>query len=544
MSLRPDSVHDTANGFSLDRYFNTEPSKPNALSDSSRLGLASSNMSGPVSGSVVKNKEVGVGSGFKFDIFPQSCDGKSATSMSSEVVTNSSYVKNLSFTIPSGMKKEWADTNSTLQTKYIQMESDKSTLNDVFKMRTLLNDTRNKLDRMQTKLIASEMSVRCANETLVSERETTKTYLAQIAGKIRLQDESERKLKDDLRTSNCSLDKIRTENEEMRMRMQVECSEHIANENEGLQKSLLECQSNLSRAQNSIHTLTTANEALKCSNKDVLTQLESAVAKHESDMSTMNKRCAAVDLHADFETRVQKEVTKATEIYQKEMNLRVSKAMEETRSCVQFEMDTELQLAKNKVDENEAAASKKIKSLECNLEAALDDVKLYRTRLGNMQDITQTKLTSACEATDEETTNAYFHKQNRDAMQRYDCLRRTLDHHVDALKSNPHCVRKQMKISAISRQCKQMYDSFVFGNTVSSKLVATADHDTGQTKCDSSCVLNNNTKGRNTMIKKAYSTGTSSFVTGNTCQVLNSFFVCDETNGIVSRQNAHTSVVV
>lgn len=56
MSLRPDSVRDTASGFSLDQYFNAEASlpPPNALSDSSRIVLANSAMSG----SVVKKKKL------------------------------------------------------------------------------------------------------------------------------------------------------------------------------------------------------------------------------------------------------------------------------------------------------------------------------------------------------------------------------------------------------------------------------------------------------------------------------------------------------
>lgn len=543
MSLRPDSVRDTASGFSLDQYFNAEASlpPPNALSDSSRIVLANSAMSG----SVVKKKEAGVGSGFKFDIFPQSFDGKSGNVVvSSEAVANSSCAKNLSFTIPSGMKKEWIDTNSALNSKRVEMELNKSTSNDMLKMRSLLEETRNKLDRMQTKLLASETSVRCANEKLLSEREATKTYVAQIAEKIRVQNELEKKLKDDLHASTLSLKKSRDEHEELRLKMQTECSAKIANENECLQKSLIESQTNLFKAQNSIRTLTIANEALKSSNEDVSVQLGKAVAKHESDMAMMNERCTAVDLHADFEARVAREVKKIRETSQKEMEEKVSNAVEETRCAVQLEMNTRLESARNKTEENEAAALKRMESLKCDLEAALNDVKLYKTRLDDVQGSTQTDIPSACEAAVEETTNADFDKQNRDAVQRYDCLQRTLDHHVDALKSDPHCVRKQMKISAISRQCKQMYESFVFGDAVSSsKLIATADHDTSQTNCDVSWVVKDkNIKGRNTMITKAYCTADLSFFTGNTGEVLNSSWTCgDETNGIMSRQNADTS---
>lgn len=519
MSLRPDSVRDTASGFSLDEYFNAKPSlpPPNALSDCSHLELASSNMSG----SFVKKKIADVESGFKFDIFPQSCDGKSGNVVSSKVVANSSCVKNISFTIPSVVKKEWIDTNSALHTKRVEMELNKSTSNDMLKLRSLLEETRNKLDRMQTKLVASETSVRCANEKLLSEREATKTYVAQIAEKMQMQNELERKLKDDLHASAFSLKKSEDKHEELRMKMQAECSAKIANENEGLQKSLIESQTNFFKAQNSIRTLTIANEALKSSNEDVSAKLGKAVAKHESDMAMMNERCTAVDLHADFEARVASEVEKMRGTHQKEMN-------------------AQLESAKNKIDENEAAASKRMESLKCELEVALNNVKLYKTRLDDVQGSTQADLPSACKSTVEETPYAHFHKQNRDAVQRYDCLRRTLDHYVDALKGDPHCVSKQMKISAMSRQCKQTYESFVFGDAVSSsKLIATADHDTS---CDVSCVVKDkNMKEGNTMITKAYRTADLSFFTGDTRGVLNSSWTCDETNGFMSRQKSDTS---
>lgn len=296
------------------------------------------------------------------------------------------------------------DLNRRIPAGYVHGGQDNT--GEVMRLTALLEDSRVKLDRVQTKLTASETSVCRANNALTSERATAKARLAQMANELRTSREMEQKLRVELSTTPTATKAV---HDAEAFRIKAEGAIHVSEENEQLKAGLQQREKEVVEMTKAFETLKVEHAALQASHDSISEQLGAALAAHESMQSVQieetqalgaaeyEKTIQAMQLAAD--ERVAAEVAAESKRASAASELAVSEAVEQA----QREMTEALESKLEKVEKREAKTERKLlerlETTQNELKVAKDETARAERRAQAAEEFvtmaTETKLSGA-----------------------------------------------------------------------------------------------------------------------------------------------------
>lgn len=248
---------------------------------------------------------------------------------------------------------------------------------DVMRLTAQLLETREKINRMQSKLQATEQSVARANQTLVSERISAMAQRTQLTTELRVSRDAEAKLKTELANSP---KRVEYERSMEAFKIQTEGAIRLEEEHTSLKQHAAELDTKMKETQESLHELTLQHDSLLAEHEakcKALGVAQSAAAttdtccnntKPDTD-ATDTKAPPEVDTEAAAVTAARAEAQEAIdELTQKltEANS-ASKLSEETAAALMQERD-KMASSKTYVEELLSQSADSKKALELKLE--------------------------------------------------------------------------------------------------------------------------------------------------------------------------------
>ena len=393
---------------------------------------------------------------------------------------------------------------------------------EVMRLTALLDDARTKLERTNTKLAASETSVCRANNALVSERATANARMTVVTNENTMLKDTEFKLRTALKNNPLGTEAVHADT----FRTQAEGAMQTATRNEDLCTALDKKEKGLVKATEELQTLSLAHAALQASYNQIASDLGTAVANHEAELSRITdeaRRAPVAAQHVDTgalvacqkaaDARLAAELAAAENNSKQAMRLAVSAAIDQTREEMRTGLEVKLEATEKRnadtektmyvkleraFEERDAAQALAAKH-ECRARLAEEFVGAVAPPKAAPTEAPTEALAESCPM----RVNADVEDANNETVCMYADRRQRLESHTMALKKDPHNIRKQMRTAAVARECRDISNAMLFAKTAASPRYATADRDTGSGYSSTSQSVNEDTRS---LITNAYPT--------------------------------------
>lgn len=522
-------MREHARSFSLHQYFETTPAQAPVMQTRVQAGVAAT---------AAAPKPAPTGLNFTISSQTLGTRGALTTGLPVTSIKTAAPMPPLSFSLagnkvgagtpPTAVLAGQLESQRKIPAGYVHGGSDNNA--EIMRLTALLEDARAKIDRAHTKLTASETSVCRANNALVSERATANARLAQLSAEVRTLREAEANLKTELANTPTATQAI---HDKERFKIAAEGAVRMEEENERLRKTLEETETAATEADDQLGKLRIEHAALNTSYKQVTSDFGTAVAAHEAAINALREEmrvavAKAMELAGEprgdadqaqtaavvqeaADRRLASELAAMEERSKVAMQHAVGTAVEEATAAVRAEMQLQMESKLEATEKRSAIAEKKLftqlEIANCAREQAETAAVKHETRARIAEEFvamtaTEPKVEPSATATNQEPSAELSDVLNGNhAVARFASMREELDDALDRLKSNKHCVRTQMRVSALAKRCKTASDVMLFGvSDVNNR--ATADVDTGL-KC---CSKRSNDTGESAMQTKSYAT--------------------------------------
>ena len=531
MSLRPEVMREHARSFSLHQYFETTPARAPAIQPRVQAGVAAT---------AAAPRPAPTGLNFTISSQTLGTRGALTTGLPATSMKTAAPMPPLSFNLASArghgngmttlaMSAGQTDSQRKIPAGYVHGGNDNSA--EIMRLTALLEDARAKIDRAHTKLTASETSVCRANNALVSERATANARLGQLTTEVKMLREAQAKLQTELAQTPTATKAI---HDEERFRIAAEGALKVEEDNERLRKVLEETETAASDSDGRLSKLRIEYDALQASYEQVTNEFGTVVAAHEAaidalreemrvaandatvsggnDAANINQASAATAVQEAADRRLASELAAMEHSSKAAMGHAIEAAVEEATATVKAEMQLQME-AKLEATEKRAAVAEKqlfsdLEAANCARKQAETAAAKHEARAKLAEEFVamaapERKADAPVSATKaeplEQMADTAEAPAANQAVEKFAAMQQELDDALGRLRSKKHCVRTQMRVSALAKRCKMASDMMLFGVSDMNNR-ATADEDTG-VQC---CSQRNNAPSSTGMQTKSY----------------------------------------
>ena len=509
MSLRPELVTDKARTFSLNEYFQNnatpiqqqrrlapaifKPTEPVAFQASAvQLGL---NLKLPSSHIVSANKQ---------SVSPSCLDVNTKSSIPHLSLTLATLGRNTADRFPEPVKSEGDVSEKRISAGYVHGGNNSS--NEVLRLTADLYETRTRLEHTKVKLTASETSVCRANNALLAERAASSAHIAHLTNENKALQKSEDELRVQLSQTSAA---IKSVHDDEIFKIHANGALEVENENEKLKAAIIELKNESIPVKEDLKNLKMSNGALQASYDQLASEYAAISANREALMLSHDqckKELLEVKEHKEqfqtTNTRLTTELADALsksdvlmlsldqckkELHdEKDNSKKLSEAVTTSRLSTIREMEAKLEATETRYIKSE-------KDLTRQLEEAHEQCQVARTLAENNEkrSIAAEDFVRSVSATDaslsaaaDTTTATSLPGDENTAQCGLRALKDRIDMNVQTLEEDPHSIRKQMRVAALSSTFKDMNDLMRFGNYEPQRTSrATSDMDTSEGCC-------------------------------------------------------------